>query len=103
MTHKPILCAVALLVPALASAATQTAANSHNPMMKDSSVHRTTTPARGVSSFTQDQARGRIGKAGYTGVSALTKADSGAWMGMAMKGGKKVHVMLDYKGNVTAH
>ena len=76
-------------------------ADSHNPMVKDSTVRKTVAPASGISSFTQAQARGRIAKAGYSGVSKLTKDGSGAWMGMAMKGGKKLHVALDYKGNVT--
>lgn len=76
--------------------------NSHNPMLKDSTARRTAAPASGTSSFTEDQARGRIAKAGYTAVSKLMRGAGGAWMGMAMKGGKKVRVALDYKGNIAA-
>lgn len=92
-----------LALSAVPSTAQQpTPANSHNPMLKDSTVRPTAAPATGTSSFTEDQARGRISKAGYTGVSKLVKGAGGAWMGMAMKGKKKVQVALDYKGNITA-
>lgn len=75
---------------------------SHNPVVKDSSVHKVAAPAKGHSSFTESQAKGRIAKAGYTGVGDLTKTDDGIWQGSAMKGGKSVAVSLDYKGNITA-
>ncbi len=74
---------------------------SHNPAVKDGSPKTIAAPAKGANSFTENQARGRFAKAGYTGLSKLTKAD-GLWRGMAMKGGKQMTVMLDYKGNVTA-
>jgi hypothetical protein len=78
----------------------QTATNSHNPAVKDSSAHKTAAPAQGRNSFTEAQAQGRIAKAGYTGVSKLTKDENGVWQGTAMKSGAKVNVGLDYKGNV---
>ena len=31
------------------------------------------------------------------------KDPNGVWQGTAMKGGAKVNVALDYKGNVTKH
>ena len=98
--------AVALLASGVAaqtpSAQTQQhQAGSHNPALKNAAPHPVAAPARGANSFTEDQARGRFAKAGYTGVSKLTKAD-GLWQGTAMKGGKRATVMLDYKGNVTA-
>lgn len=76
-------------------------AGSHNPAVKNAAPHSVAAPARGANSFTEDQARGRFAKAGYTGLSKLTKSN-GLWQGMAMKGGKHATVMLDYKGNVTA-
>ncbi len=95
--------ALSLIALSGASATPQAAAaDSHNPVIKDSTVRRTSAPATGVSSFTEDQARGRITKAGFTSISSLTTAKGGAWMGTAMKGKKRVRVMLDYKGNVTA-
>ena len=85
-----------------ASAQAQTAqTGDHNPALKNGAPHRVRTPASGANSFTEGQARGRFAKAGYAGVSKLTKAD-GMWQGTAMKGGKRVTVMLDYKGNITA-
>jgi hypothetical protein len=82
-------------------AVAKTQAGSHNPAVKNGAPHRVAAPAKGANSFTQDQARGRFAKAGYTVVSKLTKRD-GVWQGMATKGGKRATVMLDYKGNVTA-
>lgn len=58
-------------------------------------------PAAGASSFTEDQARGRITEAGYTDVSALTQTADGAWQGMATMNGQSVSVTVDYQGNVT--
>ena len=77
-------------------------AGSHNPAIKDSKVHPVAAPAKGHSSFTESQAKGRLTKAGFTGIGDLTKTDAGIWQGKAMKGGKSVTVMLDYKGNVTS-
>jgi len=74
----------------------------HNPAIKDSRVHAVAQPARGHSSFTQSQARGRIAKAGFTNISGLRKNNDGVWQGRAMKRRHAVTVMLDYKGNVTS-
>ena len=76
-------------------------AGSHNPALKNGAPHQVAAPATGANSFTESQARGRLAKAGYTGVSKLTKSN-GLWQGTAVKGGKRATVMLDYKGNVTA-
>ncbi len=56
-------------------------------------------PARGSSSFTQAQARRRLERNGYQGVSALAKDRSGVWRGTASKDGQPLQVWLDYKGN----
>ena len=73
---------------------------SHNPAVKDGSPHTMAQPAMGANSFTEDQAHGRFAKAGYTKIGKLMKKD-GVWHGTAVKNGKKVAVMLDYKGNIT--
>jgi hypothetical protein len=57
-------------------------------------------PARGANSFTQGEAKSRIEKNGFSGVSDLTKDDNGVWRGKANKGGQTTSVWLDYKGNV---
>lgn len=92
------LSAAALLASGAGAQSPQT--GSHNPAMKDGSPHTLATPAEGANSFTESQARGRFGKAGYTKIGKLAK-DNGLWRGTAVKNGKKKTVMLDYKGNIT--
>lgn len=92
------LCATGFIMTAAGAQTHQD--GSHNPAVKDSAPHKMAAPAKGANSFTEDQARGRFMKAGYTQVGKLTKKD-GLWHGMARKGGKQQTVMLDFKGNVT--
>ena len=99
---KLIIMAAIAAVAGTGALAQDGQAGSHNPAIKDSKVHNVAAPAKGHSSFTEGQAKGRIAKAGYTDISDLTKTDAGLWQGKAMKGGKAVTVTLDYKGNVTA-
>lgn len=100
MFHRIIsLSAVSLLASGAGAQTMQ--AGSHNPALKNGAPHQVAAPASGANSFTESQARGRFAKAGYTGLSKLTKSN-GLWQGAAMRGGKRATVMLDYKGNVTA-
>lgn len=96
--HRPLILAAALITAGAASA--QQAQSSSNPAVKDSAPRSVTAPANGSNSFTEEQARNRLAKAGYS-VSSLAKNADGAWTGSATKGGKSVTVALDYKGNVT--
>ena len=57
-------------------------------------------PLPGANSFTETQARERIGKAGFEEVQGLKKDDQGVWRGQAKKSGQQVSVALDYRGNV---
>ena len=57
---------------------------------------------KGANSFTEGQAKSRIGGAGFTDVSPLKKDDQGIWRGTAMRGGKQQQVGFDYKGNIGA-
>ena len=98
---KSVIMATVIAAGLVTGALAQTDAGSHNPAIKDSSAHTTAAAAKGRNSFTESQAQGRITKAGYTGVSKLTKNENGVWQGTAMKDGAKVNVGLDYKGNVT--
>jgi putative membrane protein len=50
--------------------------------------------------FTQDQARQHLMHLGYTNISALTKDESGKWLGRATKDGKDFIVGVDIKGPV---
>jgi hypothetical protein len=100
---KMIIAAAAAAVLATTGAAAQTGqSGSHNPVVKDGTAHQVAAPAKGRSSFTEDQAKGRLTKAGYTDITELKGTENGAWRGMAMKNGKKMTVTLDYKGNITA-
>ncbi len=56
-------------------------------------------PARGRNSFTQNEARRRLERNGFQGVSGLSKDNGGVWRGSATKDGQSVQVWLDYKGN----
>lgn len=76
-------------------------AGSHNPALKEGKPHTIASPAKGANSFTEDQARGRFAKAGYTSLGKLTKSN-GLWQTTATKDGKRATVMLDYKGNITS-
>lgn len=78
-----------------------TTGQSHNPAVAaTSNANDTIAPAKGSNSFTEAQAKDRIGQRGYTNVSDLRKDDAGVWRGNAQHSGSDVKVWLDYKGNV---
>ena len=60
-------------------------------------------PLKGANSFTESQARSRIEKNGFSGVTGLAKDSDGIWRGKAMKDGRSMDVALDYKGEIVAH
>lgn len=99
--HRHFVAIAAAVLFASGATAQAPQAGSHNPAMKDGAPHRVHSPAKGANSFTENQARGRFAKAGYTHIDKLTKQD-GLWRASAVRHGKKQMVMLDYKGNVTA-
>ena len=98
---KPFVFVVSALSFSASVSAQAPTLNSHNQAVKSSAPALVGAPAHGANSFTRNQARGRLAKAGYTNVSHLTKDRNGAWMASAMKDGQKVNVALDYKGNIT--
>ena len=55
---------------------------------------------KGANSFTEGQAKSRIGGAGFTDISELKKDSDGVWKGIAMRAGKQQQVGFDYKGNI---
>jgi hypothetical protein len=73
-----------------------------NPAVKSANDPSNASLAKGHNSFTKGQAKGRIEKAGYTGVTGLALDGDGLWQAQAMKDGQTVHVALDYKGTVAA-
>jgi hypothetical protein len=60
-------------------------------------------PVAGANSFTENQAKDRIEKAGYAEVTGLKKDDQGIWRATAKHGDKQVNVALDFQGNVVAN
>jgi hypothetical protein len=99
------------LAAMLAFVATGAIAQSQNPPAKDgpqnsainssdSSNRQVTAPVGGRNSFTEGEAKSRIEKMGFSGVSNLNKDEQGVWRGRAIKDGKAVDVSLDYQGNV---
>jgi hypothetical protein len=59
-------------------------------------------PLPGANSFTENQAKERMEKAGFTQVTSLKKDDQGIWRATGMHGGKQTNVALDFRGNVVA-
>jgi hypothetical protein len=59
-------------------------------------------PVSGANSFTEGQARARIGDAGFNDVQELRLDDQGIWRGRAIREGRQTGVALDYQGNVVA-
>lgn len=98
---RTLIAATALLIAGAAGAQNTTGQNDGNSAVKSPRPMTTGAAAEGANSFTQEQARERLGKAGYNDVTNLTKNDDGQWVGTAMRGGKSVSVALDYKGNIT--
>ncbi|MER9364924.1 DUF4142 domain-containing protein [Mesorhizobium sp. M0518] len=78
------------------------AADSTAPAVSNADTTNPAAPVPGANSFTEDQAKSAIEKAGYSDVSALTKDDKGIWRGTASKDGKSVPIALDFQGNVVA-
>ena len=102
MTVRVLMACGAMLLASGAVAQTATHTGTHNPAVKTADSAHVAAPASGANSFSEDQARGRLTKAGYRSISRLAKDKDGVWRGTASRGAKKVHVGLDYKGNVSA-
>jgi opacity protein-like surface antigen len=76
--------------------------NASTPAVANPNANNPGAPATGANSFTEGQAKSRIGAAGYSNISGLTKDKDGIWIGKASKGGATVDVGLDYQGNVVS-
>lgn len=82
-----------------------------NPATQNPTVTETTNsqskaetpPFPGANSFTEGQARKSLESQGYAEISPLVNDSQGIWRGTAMSGSRKVHVSVDYKGNVSAN
>lgn len=103
--NKLILAAAFVSVSTLsafAQTAPATNSNGNTPAVATPDTKNPTAPVEGANSFTENQAKERIEKAGYTGVKDLKKDDKGVWNAAGMKDGKAVSIALDYQGNVVA-
>ena len=103
---KPAVFA-AVVITALAGAAVaqttpSTSPPTDTPPMATAPSTDPNAPLAGANSFTENQAKERIEKAGLTQVTDLKKDQQGIWRGRAMVGGKQTDVALDYRGNVVA-
>jgi hypothetical protein len=56
----------------------------------------------GANSFTEGQARSRMGDAGFADVQGLALDDRGIWRGRAMRNGQQTGVGMDFQGNIVA-
>ncbi|TNM60280.1 PepSY domain-containing protein [Aliirhizobium smilacinae] len=103
---KNMILAAALVSASAFSALAQTTpaptSNGDTPAVATPDSKNATAPVEGANSFTQDQAKFRIEKAGFSDVKNLMKDDRGVWMAAGMKDGKAVNIALDYQGNVVA-
>lgn len=103
---KQTVLAAALISASALSALAQTTpapnANGDTPAVATPDTKNPTAPVEGANSFTEDQAKSRIEKAGFSDVKNLMKDDKGIWMAEGMKDGKSVSIALDYQGNVVA-
>lgn len=80
---------------------TQPAANEgRSPAIMRSHETNPAAPVKGKNSFTEDQAKERLSKAGYNHVSPLKLDNDGVWRGTATKNGQEVNVSFDYQGNI---
>ncbi len=87
-----------LILPvALALGSTSLAIAQTSPPTMDKSA-----PVAGANSFTEDQAKDRMEKAGFTQVTGLRKDDQGVWRASTKQGDKQVNVSLDFRGNVVS-
>jgi len=79
---------------------TTSASADRNPAVKSPDDLTWGRLSKGKNSFTARQALGRFKKAGYGNVSHLSLDRTGLWQGSAIRHGRRVHVALDYKGNL---
>jgi hypothetical protein len=101
--HKAALAATTLalaLYGATAFAQTPAQSGPQNSAVKSEDTNNANAPVKGANSFTMSEARSHIEAKGYTKVTKLKKDNAGVWRGTAMKDGQKVHVSVDYQGNV---
>lgn len=98
---KPIVVGLGVL----AFTATALAQEAQNPPVKPSiTTPGSTNPAAPVkrkNSFTENQAKARIEKKGFTNITNLKLGQDGVWRASAERNGVPTSVALDYQDNIT--
>ena len=96
------LTSIFLMLYATESSAQPAQDSPQNPAVHTDNNNNSNMPVQGANSFTMSEAQSRISDKGYTHVGSLKKDGNGVWRGMATKNGQRVHVSLDYQGNVNS-
>jgi len=104
MRKVALAASATMLALTVTASSAQTAAQSgpQNPAVKTDAINNSDMPVKGANSFTMSEAQSRIADKGYTHVSGLKKDSAGVWRGTATKDGHRVHISVDYQGNVNA-
>jgi hypothetical protein len=96
------LAVAALIGVGAASAQTAVPAAGESKAGADITNTNPAAPIAGANSFTEEQARHRLERNGFSGIESLAKDANGVWRGTARKDGRAVSVAIDYQGNVVA-
>lgn len=99
---RPGLAVVGLLLALGPAAAQQNPMDNPSVVQPPNQAGGDKPPIAGANSFSEGQARRLIESQGYSDVSALVNDRQGIWHGTANKGAARVHVYVDFKGNVSA-
>jgi hypothetical protein len=104
MRKMALAISTALFVLGAAAASAQMPAQPgpQNPAVKTQDGNNSDAPVKGANSYTAAEAKSRIAAMGYGHVTGLRKDSTGVWRASATKDGHRVHVSLDYQGNVNA-
>ena len=102
MRTAALLATMLACTTSIALAQTPAQSGPQNPAVKTDSGNNSDMPVKGANSFTESEAKSRITGQGYSHVGTLRKDANGVWRGSATKDGHRVHVSVDYQGNVNA-
>jgi len=102
MRTAALLATMLACTTSIALAQTPAQSGPQNPAVKTDSGNNSDMPVKGANSFTESEAKSRIAGQGYSQVGTLRKDANGVWRGSATKDGHRVHVSVDYQGNVNA-
>lgn len=99
MNKMMTICALVALSRVAYAQTTPTTTDPETPAVATPDTTNPTDSVAGENSFTEDQARERLKKKGYSNIADLS--EDGIWRARADKSGPAVEVDLDYQGSVT--